>query len=563
MANDDSKPVGGHVGVVGTGALGLLAIKNLKEQDLEVTAFEQNDHLGGLWHFSPRPDQVTALPMTSFNTSKQMAHITDFPFTDDDATHPTAKSIERYLEAYAKEFDLLPHIKFSTKVSKVERDDVNGKWVIHTHNTLPGMETGLQKHVFDRVVLATGIVNTPMMPDIKGIEKFEGEAKHSIEFKDPYRYSGKNVLLIGIGATSADTQSFLKKANARSITISHRQQFYLVPKMVRGNAFDHSMTRRALTIFRSLGDWWPRACAMFFTNALDSARRKAYPWLSKHPSFVAPRVLASAEHRIPVLSNDLAENLRDGITRTVPGVKAVTGPKSVTFTDGTVLDDIDAIIICTGYEYDFSVIKGPGDPTDPAKAPDHFERINATRFKDPHVQFARLYRGFLSEEYPESLAFIGHFFILKAPFVFNDLVTMALASLWSGEIPLPSPDSMTKDINRHYDTVVDTLGRGPLPHLGFRMFGSDTYTWLNKVAGTGVTERVGCFSMEAWKLWWSDRKFYNLLMDGADSPAVYRLFETGRGRKAWPGARDQILKANREVKEMGEEWRRNNNAKSK
>lgn len=72
MADDDSKTVGGHIGVVGTGALGLLAIKNLKEQNLKVTAFEQNDHLGGLWHFSPRLDQVTALPMTSFNTSKQM-----------------------------------------------------------------------------------------------------------------------------------------------------------------------------------------------------------------------------------------------------------------------------------------------------------------------------------------------------------------------------------------------------------------------------------------------------------------------------------------------------------
>ncbi|KXH25696.1 TfdA family Taurine catabolism dioxygenase TauD [Colletotrichum salicis] len=333
--------------------------------------------------------------------------------------------------------------------------------------------------------------------------------------------------------------------------------------MFKGNAFDHGMTRRALTNFRSLGGWWRRACAMVFINVLDSARRKAYPWLSKHPSFVAPRVHASAEHRIPVLSDDLAENLRDGITRTVPGVKEVTGPKSVTFTDGTVLDDIDAIIICTGYEYDFSVIKGAGDPTNPAKAPDHFEHVNTTRYKDPHVHFARLYGGFLSKEYPESLAFIGHFFILKAPFAFNDLVTMALASLWSGKVLLPSADVMAQDINRHYDTVVNTLERGVLPHLGFRMFGSDTYTWLNKVAGTGVTERVGCFSKEAWMLWWNDRKFYNLLMDGADSPAVYRLFETERGRKAWPGARDQIPKTNKEVKEISEEWIKKNRAKSR
>ncbi|GKT46232.1 monooxygenase aurF [Colletotrichum spaethianum] len=355
-----------------------------------------------------------------------------------------------------------------------------------------------ERHVFDRLVLANGQLSTPHKIDIKGIEKFEGDAVHSVQFKDPSRYEGKNVLIVGVGATGADTQSFLQKAKARSVHMSHRGQYYL-----------------------------------------------------------------SAEHRIPVFSSNLAENLRDGVTKSVQGVSEVTGPRSVAFTDGTVLHDIDAIIICTGYHFDFSLLRDAGDPTDPTKAPDHYERINAARYKDPHVSFPRLYRGFISEQYPESLAVIGHFLLAKPTFVLNDLATMALASIWSGAAPLPTREEMARDINSHYDTIVSTLKRGPVPHMGFRMFGSKNYEWVNKVAGTGVTDRLACFSLEAWKLWWNDRTFYNLLMDGVDEPAVYRLFETGRGRKPWSGAREQILKTNDEVNQMAEKWKKENSPKSK
>lgn len=65
-------PVGNEVCVVGAGALGLLAIKNLLEQGLHVTALERNEYVGGTWHMSLDPNQVTALPLTTTNTSKQV-----------------------------------------------------------------------------------------------------------------------------------------------------------------------------------------------------------------------------------------------------------------------------------------------------------------------------------------------------------------------------------------------------------------------------------------------------------------------------------------------------------
>lgn len=67
-----SNTLGNKVCVIGTGALGLVAIKNLTEQGLDVTAFERSHQLGGTWGWTlDKPDQVTATELTTSNTSKQ------------------------------------------------------------------------------------------------------------------------------------------------------------------------------------------------------------------------------------------------------------------------------------------------------------------------------------------------------------------------------------------------------------------------------------------------------------------------------------------------------------
>ena len=139
---------------------------------------------------------------------------------------------------------------------------------------------------------------------------------------------------------------------------------------------------------------------------------------------------------------------------------------------------------------------------------------------------------------------------------------MALASLWSGSYPMPSASEMARDINKTYDFVVTMLDKGPIPHPGFRVnTAADTYRWLNEVAGTGVLERLGSWSLEGWKFWWNERAFYSLLMGGVDTPFAYRLFDTGRGRKPWPGAREAIEKSNREVKAMAAKWKKEQQTK--
>lgn len=298
-------------------------------------------------------------------------------------------------------------------------------------------------------------------------------------------------------------------------------------------------------------------------KGLRKAQFKAYPWLASHPSFCSPRAMPGAPllHRFPVASNGLAENLKDGTVRSAVGIQEVSGPKSVTFTDGTIIDDLDAIIVCSGYHYDFSLVSGPGNPVDPEKAPNHYQRIQATPYFEPDSPFPRLYQGFISEQYPESLAFLGHMLTLGPPFWIYDLATMALSSMWSGNAPLPSTSEMQRDIDGHYNSIIAALHIDRVPHPGVRPNGRATIDWLNKAAGTGVSDQLGNFYPAAWKLWWGDRKFYNLLMDGVHLPAMYRLFDTDRGRIPWRGARSHIEATNKEVREMADAWKNQEKAK--
>ncbi|KAI9148825.1 Monooxygenase aurF [Paramyrothecium foliicola] len=555
---------GDRVCVLGAGPVGLVATKNLTEQGLDVTTFEKQECLGGIWH--PHANGLSVLPVTTKNTSKHCSSFTDFPYREDAATHPTAKQVESYLNAYASHFNILHKIHFSTEIVKIERDESTGEWIVNTRRTKQSDGSANETLTFDRIVVASGTLNVAKMPEILGSDKFEGSIIHSRDFKDPSKYEGKRVIVVGVGATGMDTQSFLARSNAKKIYLSHRGQMLLLPRVYNGKAFDHTMSRRAGIIIRALLSFWPTGALSLMKMAMVSARKKAYPSLNSHPSFMAPRVADGLPHRVPMFATDLTDNLASGIVETVQGISKVSGPRSVTLTDGTKLEDIDAIIVCTGYTYDFSFVPGAGNPVDPKFAPDGYEAYKRARFYDPKNPFPRLYRGFISEQYPESLAFLGHLLITKPPFVLYDLATMALASLWSGAYTpgLPSCAELQRDIEKQYRYIVCMLDKGPIPYPGFRApTGAETYMWLNEVAGTGLDKRLGNWSLAAWKFWWEDRKFYGQLMDGADLPYVYRLLETPYGRKPWPGAKEQILRTHEEIKELGENWKKSNEDKTK
>ncbi|PTB70461.1 FAD/NAD(P)-binding domain-containing protein [Trichoderma citrinoviride] len=540
--------VGNNVCVVGTGVTGLLAVKNLVEQGLNVRALEQNEYLGGNWHHSVTAQQVSALPEMKVNMSKETNSFTDFPMPDDYPSFPSAQQIGNYLEAYADKFELIKHIELSTAVTSIRRDEEDGVWVVATKHTKTGDE---EEREYDRVVLATGALNVMNVPEIKGIENFAGDAIHSRDFKDPSRYAGKNVLVVGLGSTGADTLSFLENAGANKLYLSSRSRCSLIPRTIRGRPWDHYMTRRRDARIRTLLRLSPSATNYFAGKAIGLVQSYAFPTLRAHPCFSG--AVSGPLYRSPFVCDDLPELLDSGRVKVYPGIMGVAGPRTVVFKDGSEITDVDAIIFCCGYYHDLSLIEGEGHPADAEFSMDAFEELKAAKYYTQKNQYQRLYHGILSERYPESLAVLGSLTTLRPTFVLYDLATMALASMWSGSYPLPSPRAMKREIDSHYNFVVRALQNGPLAYLGLRIDFQGTYAWLNSAAGTGVIERLEGWGWEAWKFWWKNRTLYKFIMDGPNVSAVYRLFDIGRGRKPWAGAQAAIEKANQRPVERVEE----------
>nr|OQO16618.1 hypothetical protein B0A51_14119 [Rachicladosporium sp. CCFEE 5018] len=551
MSARGSDGLGKSICVIGAGAFGLTAVKNFVEEGFEVTCFERNSYIGGLWHSTLDPTQTSTLIGTVSNVSKHLAAYSDFPLTDDYPLYPSAKQIQDYFELYAEHFNLNKHIQLSSSVISITRDDEQRRWIVTTKSSDGRSVT----HMFDRLIMATGSLSKPRLPDVADLNDFEGEVVHSQNFKNPSQYAGQTVLVIGAGATSADSIGYLLDAGAVKVYLSHRRKFVVLPRILRGKALDHNVNIRLAIIGGFIGRFMPKVMLKLRSKMIEGWQNEVFPGLKDHPALTGARLSGNPENSIPLISDHLPDLLLSGKVESVQGITRITGPNSVLLTDGTTLDNIDAILCCTGAHVDFSALLPPSaDPTNPFLAPDGFAALPSHYRDEGRVPL--LYRGIISLQYPHSLAFLGHTLVLPGSTSVNDLISMGLAQLWGGKYPFPSQTEMQSEADSFYASLISTLKNGEIAHAGIR---SDLAfsRWLHEVAGTGLFEHVGSWtSWRCWKLWWSDRKFYKMLLDGVMSPHAWRLFDMGRGRKVWSGAREAVEKANADMRVLEEREKR-------
>lgn len=155
------------VAVVGLGACGLGALKNLREAGFDATGYESNNYVGGLWEFTEEPDKTSILKTTIANLSKQMSCYTDYPYPDHVPNYATAAQTAKYLKDYAEHFGLMQHARLGVRLSKVERKDDG--WLLRMIKIDGNKEEQVQVQV-DKVVFCVGLqVQTPKVPSIKGI----------------------------------------------------------------------------------------------------------------------------------------------------------------------------------------------------------------------------------------------------------------------------------------------------------------------------------------------------------------------------------------------------------
>jgi dimethylaniline monooxygenase (N-oxide forming) len=208
------------VAVIGAGPLGLASIKNFTEEGFDVTGFEARSYLGGLWRYNT-DETLSVQETTIFNSSRYRSAFTDFSFGPEVDDFPTWQQFGDYINQYADHFDIRRKVKTDSRVENIER--VGKKWKL----TIKSKDGSTRTETFDKVAIANGYFTSPRIPKLEGIEKFEGRALHSINFHHPEKFDGKNVLLVGLHATSVDVTTMLH-GHAKQVYLSHRNGLLMV-----------------------------------------------------------------------------------------------------------------------------------------------------------------------------------------------------------------------------------------------------------------------------------------------------------------------------------------------
>jgi dimethylaniline monooxygenase (N-oxide forming) len=213
------------VGIVGAGFAGLSTAKVLKSFGFEVTVFEKEPDVGGVWAASRRyPGLTTQNPRTTYALS-------DFPMPADYPEWPSGEQVQTYLKNYCEHFGLVSSVLLATKVDSATLDEKNGLWTVQASHSSDGSAATVVFQ-FDYLVVCNGIFSEPSVPQFAGAPDFVaagGRICHTSQFNDASDASGKHVLVVGYGKSSCDVANAIAPL-AATTTVLARTLIWKIPK---------------------------------------------------------------------------------------------------------------------------------------------------------------------------------------------------------------------------------------------------------------------------------------------------------------------------------------------
>ena len=314
------------VAVIGAGPSGIAAIKNFKDQDFNVTAFERCSGVGGNWRYNDPSGHSSVFETTHIISSKYTSFYEDFPLPNDAADYPSHEELLRYFQDYTDHFDLEKNIKFNTEVIHCSQEE-NHKWKIKWENLTTNE---VKTEIFDALVVCNGHHHEPRFPKYAG--KFSGDYLHSHQYKKALPFKDKKVLVIGGGNSACDVAVETARIS-KTTAISWRRGYYLIPKFMFGLTSD---------IFALKARWLPRFLRLSFMRFMLELIQ------GKNEDIGLPKVTNHILATHPTVNSDLYNAVRHGKVKPKCDIEKFE-EKTVYFQDGS-HEEFDAVIACTGYK---------------------------------------------------------------------------------------------------------------------------------------------------------------------------------------------------------------------
>ncbi|EDM09292.1 rCG46349 [Rattus norvegicus] len=483
------------VAVIGAGVSGLGAIKCCLDEGLEPTCFEKRSDIGGLWKYEEisKSGNLGIYKSLTCNTSKEMTAFSDYPIPDHYPNYMHNSKMMEYLRMYARHFGLLKHIQFQTKVCSIKkRPDFSssGQWdvVVETGETQ-------KTYIFDGIMVCSGHYTEKHFPlqDFEGISKFQGSCLHSWEYKHPNSFSGKRVVVIGIGNSGADVAGEISRV-ADQVFLSTRRGAWVWSRVWdHGNPMDASLFTR---YNRAVQKFCPR-------YLINRQMEKKLNARFNHANFGLLPQHRILDHRT-VFSDDLPSHIITGKVKIKTNVKTFTSTSAV-FEDGTE-ENIDVVIFATGYKLAFPFLSDDSGILD--------------------SQYSMFKYVFPPELEKPTLAFIGIVQPAGAIIPTSELQSRWVVRVFTGLQKLPPKKAMMADIYRKHQADKDAIKN--LKDSSRRVQFID---YMDEIASE-IGVKPNLLSLLLW-----DTKLAKEIFYGPCTSYQYRLQGPGK----WAGARAAIL----------------------
>ena len=214
-ANFDFDAIG-----VGAGFAGIAMIHYLREAGISIRVFDQASDVGGTWTWNRYPGAATDSESYYYCLAFSEDILQEWSWTQ---RYPDREETQRYLRFVADKCDMWPHIQLNTRIIAAEYLRDRGGWQITT-------DTG-ETYTCKYLVSGMGMISEPMIPQLAGIDRFEGPIFHSSRWpQGGLDYAGKRIGIIGAGASTVQMLPILAET-AGSVTVFQRTPNYILPAM--------------------------------------------------------------------------------------------------------------------------------------------------------------------------------------------------------------------------------------------------------------------------------------------------------------------------------------------
>ncbi|MEU5579617.1 NAD(P)/FAD-dependent oxidoreductase [Streptomyces huasconensis] len=313
-------PRPGHpVYVIGGGPGGLAVAAALRARGVRAVVLEKSERVGASWrgHY----DRL------HLHTTRRLSALPGLAIPRSAGRWVSRDDVIRYLEAYAEHHAL--DIVTGVEVTGLERTADGTGWLLRA--------TGGRELTGSAVVVATGCNHTPRLPDWPGRDTYSGDLLHARDYRGPSPFSGKDVLVVGVGNTGAEIAVDLAEGGAARVRLAVRTAPHIVRRSTAG---------------------WPaqlsgilcRRLPVALTDRLAAlAARVSVPDLSAKglPRPDTGLFSRARQGAIPVQDVGLIDAVRKGTVEPVAAVEAFEEGK-VVLADGTRIAP-HAVIAATGY----------------------------------------------------------------------------------------------------------------------------------------------------------------------------------------------------------------------